>query len=100
MPSQSDLPYFIRLEGELDAFSRKEKLQVPVSRAIAEGHRCLMLDFARVRLVDAAAIGLLVDIHLFLEASGGRLQLLNVDQRLRRLLSITALAEILHLPLE
>ena len=53
--------------------------------------RRVVLDLAKVNIVDAHGLGVLLDLRQRAQAKGARLELMNVSQPLRRIFEITRL---------
>ena len=54
----------------------------------------LVLNFAKVRYVSSALLGLLVKIHKRVIEAGGHLQLCNLDGKVRRFFEMTQLVRV------
>ncbi len=54
----------------------------------------MVLNFANVRFMTSAMLGLLVRIHKNVSERGGKLELRNLDQNLHKLFEITQLTKI------
>jgi anti-anti-sigma factor len=67
-------------------------------RCMAEGRpeRRIVLDLHQVHALDAAGIGLLVDLHCRAQQSDRSLTVANPSPRVRRLLSLTSLDSLLQ----
>ena len=57
----------------------------------------LILNFANVRFMTSAFLGLLVRIHKKLCEQGGRLRLSNLDSNLRKVFEITQLTKVFEI---
>jgi anti-sigma B factor antagonist len=62
-----------------------------VRSVLQEGHDRLVLDLGRVRYVDSAGLGELVQAFSAVRNRGGAMKLLNVTKRLNDLLVVTKL---------
>jgi anti-anti-sigma factor len=72
---------------------------VQVLRLAAEmrRERVVILDLCLVRALDAAGLGLLVDLHQSLESSGRELRLSRVSARVRRSIRLVRLDRVLNM---
>ncbi|MEJ7639645.1 MAG: STAS domain-containing protein [Singulisphaera sp.] len=67
----------------------------PLSGLVEEGgHRKLLLDFAAVRFLSSAALGVLMGLRQRVEAAGGELRLCRLDPSLLELFRLTRLEEL------
>jgi anti-anti-sigma factor len=57
----------------------------------------LILDFQNVEFMSSAFLGLLVRVHKRVIEAGGRLQLYNLDPRIRKVFEITRLTKIFEI---
>jgi anti-anti-sigma factor len=73
---------------------------VDVLRFTTEMRRELIvtLDLVQVRSIDAAGIGLLVELHRCLRSSGRKLKVSRMSPRVRRMLRLVNLQKVLDLP--
>ncbi|MBN1508967.1 MAG: STAS domain-containing protein [Sedimentisphaerales bacterium] len=62
-----------------------------------DGDKRLILDFQNVEFMSSAFLGLLVKVHKRVVEAGGRLQLYNLDPRIRKVFEITRLAKIFEI---
>ena len=79
------------LEGELDLST------VHRFRAAAEGHAAtqrFVVDVAAVTFIDSTGLGALVDLATRTRRAGGSVVLAHPDQRILRLLELTALDQV------
>jgi anti-anti-sigma factor len=60
--------------------------------------QCVVLDLTQVASVDAAGLGLLVELHHSLAACGRQLKLSRVSSRVRRTIYLVKLHRVLDLP--
>jgi len=66
------------------------------ARAIIPTTKLLALDLTEVNYVDSSALGAIVGMHLSAKRAGCQLKLINLAPRVKELLSITRLAEVLE----
>lgn len=67
------------------------------STAIAQQAAGLVLDFEEIRTLDAAGIGTLLRIRQWCGSQEMSLKLINLNQRVREVLSLTALDSVMEL---
>ena len=84
----------VRCTGKLVAGQGLKNLH---STAIAQRAAGLILDFAGVETLDAAGIGTLLRIRQWCGSQGMSLKLVNVNQRVREVLALTALDAVMEL---
>ena len=67
-------------------------------RCVATGRRerHLLLDLSRVQVVDAAGLGLLVELHQWARHRGFRLTIANPSRWAHRMLALTSLDRVLN----
>ena len=66
-------------------------LKDAVRRQLDAGRRHLVLDLARVPYVDSCGLGTMVQAYVSAHRQGGSVKLMNLNQRVRQLLTITRL---------
>ncbi len=84
------------LEGRLDV-STAPDVRLALHRAVDSGAGDLVLDLARISVLDASGLGVLVGAHRRAVRAGRRLLLRNVPPHVSRLLWVTRLQRVLHL---
>jgi anti-sigma B factor antagonist len=80
-----------RIVDEEQIRELKESLEPVIEK---NEDRKLILNFADVRFMTSALLGLLVRVHKRVCESGGQLQLSNLDSNLRRVFEITQLTKV------
>lgn len=88
-------PGVVVLRGRLDVTTVADVRGV-LHAAVDDGVGDLVVDVARVDLIDATGLGVLVGTHRRAVQAGRRLVLRNVPPRLARLLARTRLHRVLH----
>jgi len=86
------------LSGRLTANRDDERLPDLVRRMVAEGARLVVLDLGNVTYMDSTCLGELIAVQMAMERCGGYLVLINVPRRVRHLLEISRLADLLIEP--
>jgi anti-anti-sigma factor len=73
-------------------------VEVEILRCMAEGRNeaCLMLDLSEVRAMDAAGLGLLVELHCRAQYRGQALKIAKASLRVRRLITLANLQSVLE----
>jgi anti-anti-sigma factor len=69
-----------------------ERVLLPVIRENQQ--KRLVLNFARVRFMSSAFLGLLVKVHKRTIEAGGHLQLYNLDPKIQKVFEITQLTRV------
>jgi anti-sigma B factor antagonist len=87
----------LHLEGALRAPVSRD-LRRRVEALLAHGRRCILLDLANVTDLDAAGLGELVRVYTLAAAPKGELWIRNSTGRIRKLLDLAGLFEILSVP--
>jgi anti-anti-sigma factor len=77
----------VTLVGDLDTLHAAELRAVPAGD--------LVLDVSGVRFLDAAGLTVLVELHARLERADARLVLVGVPRRVRRVIAITGVDQVL-----
>jgi len=69
-----------------------ERALMPVIRE--NQHKRLVLNFAKVKFMSSAFLGLLVKVHKRTLDAGGHLQLFNLDPKIQKVFEITQLVKV------
>nr|MBO2502442.1 anti-sigma factor antagonist [Thermoanaerobacterales bacterium] len=91
---RSDHGVVARLSGDLDIVTA-ERITAELAALIEAGHERVTLDVGGLGFVDSSGLGALVTVHRRAQAHDGSLVLRSVPPRVRRLLEITRLDELL-----
>jgi anti-anti-sigma factor len=94
---QDDHVSTVQLEGELRAPVGAALTQT-VEEMIVRGERRVLLDLARVEEIDAAGIGELIAAFNVMREAGGVLQVAHARARVRRVLDVAGVLNVLGLP--
>jgi anti-anti-sigma factor len=86
----------VRITGPLD-MTATQAIRTTLDTAITLNPHQLVLDLADCPMIDAAAIGLLLDIHRHLWRSGAVLTLRSPTPRLRHILRIARVDNVLRI---
>ncbi|MCW6006743.1 STAS domain-containing protein [Micromonospora sp. CPCC 205371] len=86
----------VRITGPLD-MTATQVIRTTLDNAVALNPHQLVLDLADCPMIDAAAIGLLLDIHRHLWRSGAILTLRSATPRLRHILRIARVDNVLRI---
>ena len=86
----------IRPAPELDMVSAPQ-LGAQVIDRLDRGDRHLVLDFADVRLIDSAGIGVLLSCQRRVSAAGGQMVVVNASEHVQRVFEVTGVARALTL---
>jgi anti-anti-sigma factor len=81
--------------GERLTIENVPELRDKVQDLVIRGRRSLLLDCSRIRTVDSQGIGGLVRNWVSLKTQGGRLKLLNPSLRMREILEVVGLQEVI-----
>lgn len=66
-------------------------LRDEVKKAIADGHKRIVLNLAEVNYIDSGGLGTLVALHTTAHNAGGTIKLANLTKRVGDLLQVTKL---------
>ncbi len=69
-----------------------ERALLPIIRK--SPHKRLVLNFAKVKFMSSAFLGLLVKVHKRVIEAGGHLQLFNLDPKIQKVFEITQLVKV------
>ncbi len=86
----------LELEGRLTLGEGARKLTSAIRRLVSSGERALLLDCARVPVIDSQGIKSLVWGLTSLEKRGGKLKLLRLSPRVREVLQLTRLLTVIE----
>jgi len=81
----------LSVDGDITMGDAGAHLARRVRSLAQERHGLVVLDLGRVRYVDSAGLGELIQCCVAARARGGRLELVNVTRRLHDLLVVTKL---------
>lgn len=93
MGMHSDIALFSL--GDQVCFEQIDSLRADIDRALKDSCGHLVLNCARVQLIDGSGLGFLARLHQRLAAQGGRLSLVNVPVPIMRALNRAGLLDIL-----
>lgn len=91
---RSDDAVILRLRGRLTA-DGDAPLAAAVGRLADTSVQMLVLDFRDVSYVDSTCLGELIAAYKALRARGAKLRLVNLPPRVRRLLDLSGLTDVL-----
>ena len=80
-----------QLDGRLTIGDGDVALREHIDSALADGDRKILLDLGRVRLMDSSGLGELVRAKSTSESQGATIKLLNVENKVEEVLSMTRL---------
>lgn len=86
----------LELAGRLTMGEGSEKLDEVLQALIAKGERAVVLDLARVPLIDSQGIQSLVRGVTSMANRGGKLKLLQLTPRVREVLDLTRLLTVIE----
>jgi anti-sigma B factor antagonist len=84
----------VAASGDVD-ISTSPDLREALANVLAAGNRSLVVDLSAVRFIDSTGLGVLVGAYTAVRNAGGRLALVNDHAAVLKVLSITALDEVL-----
>jgi len=83
------------LEGRLILGSATDSLSSTLQEAIAKGTRKILLNMTAVSQVDTTGISTIVRAFVSLERSGGKLAVCHLSERVRMVLDLTRLLNVI-----
>jgi anti-anti-sigma factor len=88
----------LRLEGRFATGQDSLYLHTKAEEIKNSGYAKVMVDFARVDYVDSTGIGFLIGIYTSIKKSpAGQFALVNTNRRVREVLELTRLAQIIQI---
>jgi anti-sigma B factor antagonist len=84
----------VYVKGEIDAFTAPQ-LKDKLDSIVVEGTK-LVINMEEVSYIDSTGLGVFVGVLKLTRTNGGSLQLIEVNDRVNRLLKITGLSEIMN----
>ncbi|MFQ5817580.1 MAG: STAS domain-containing protein [Terriglobia bacterium] len=93
---QVDSVSVLELSGRLTMGAGSEARDERLQSLIAGGHRALLLDCRQGSAIDTQGIKALVRSVTAVEKQGGKLKLLNVSPRMRKVLDLTRLLTVIE----
>jgi anti-anti-sigma factor len=88
----------LRLEGRFATGQDSLYLHTKAEEIKNSGYAKVMVDFARVDYVDSTGIGFLIGIYTSIKKSpAGQFALVNTSRRVREVLELTRLAQIIQI---
>ena len=82
----------IRCSGRVVS-STSDSLKAAARSAVGES-KTVVLDFTQVSYLDSSGLGMIVGLYVTAKSQGCKLKLINLNQRIRELISITRLASL------
>lgn len=82
----------LSVRGELDLAS-SPALEEQVERAVAEAQSTVIIDLRELEFMDSTGLSVLIRAHQRAQEAGHRLAIVNGSRQVRRLLSLTGVAE-------
>ena len=82
----------LELKGRMAGGEDDELLREEVEHLVDAGRLNIVLDMANVPGIDSAGLGEILHCHIKVTKKGGTLKLVNVNERLRGLLTQTRIA--------
>ena len=79
------------VEGKLALGANLDEFRTKWSDAVATGARDLVVNLARVPMVDSSGIGSLIRCHSAVTAAGGKMKLVGVGEVVRQSFKVTRL---------
>jgi len=89
--------HILDIEGRITIGEGTQRFRDAVHRVIRHGGRKVLLHLAGVTHMDSSGLGELVGAYTVVENLGGRLKLLHVPPRIRKVLVITKLATVFEI---
>ena len=81
----------LTVEGKLSIGVAVDEFRDQWSAAIADGARDIVVDLARVPIIDSSAIGSMIRCHSLVSANGGKLKLVAAHEIVRQAFKMTRL---------
>jgi|SRR6185503_5204718 anti-sigma B factor antagonist len=84
----------VAASGDVD-ISTSPDLREALGRVVAEGNRAVVVDLSAVKFIDSTGLGVLVGAFTAVRNAGGRLAVVNDHSAVIKVLTITALHDVL-----
>jgi len=84
----------VAARGDVD-ISTSPDLREALGRVVAEGNRAVVVDLSAVKFIDSTGLGVLVGAFTAVRNAGGRLAVVNDHSAVIKVLTITALHDVL-----
>jgi anti-sigma B factor antagonist len=84
----------VAVSGDVD-ISTSPDLREALAHAVAAGNRAVVVDLGDVRFIDSTGLGVLVGAFTAVRNAGGRLAVVNDHSAVLKVLTITALYDVL-----
>jgi anti-sigma B factor antagonist len=86
----------VDLEGKATFGTQGIDLRQIVGDLLERGERCILLNMAEVSYMDSSGIGDLAGSFVSVSKQGGQMKLLNLSDKIHRLLEMTGLIDIVQ----
>ena len=90
--SSEDGDPLLRVSGELDLAS-SPALEQELDRAVAQSPTLIIIDLRELEFIDSTGLSVLIRAHQRAQEGGHRLGIVNGSRQVRRLLTLTGVAE-------
>jgi anti-sigma B factor antagonist len=87
----------LAISGTMTMGNQVQKFEWDVEALIKNGHNRIVLDMSRTTYLDSSAVGILVACHGKTRESGGELRLAGITDRVKMILTMTGVDQVLHL---
>jgi anti-sigma B factor antagonist len=87
----------IECDGRIVFGEESSLLRDEVKRAIADGHKRIVLNLGEVNYIDSGGLGTLVALHIAAHNAGGTIKLANLNKRVGDLMQVTKLLTIFEI---
>jgi anti-sigma B factor antagonist len=85
------------IDGDVVGGPECEVLRTVVRNLVEEGHRNVLLNFERVRLLNSCGLGVIIGTLVTLRKAEGRLKIFGFDDRIRNTFDVIRLPLIIDL---
>lgn len=96
---EKDNTFFVKLTGEIDAYTAPKLKERLMEAAKGEGVK-MNIDLSGVSYMDSTGLGVFVGIFKLLRGNNGDMKLTGMTERLQRLFDITGLADVMDINTE
>ncbi|BBE31700.1 anti-sigma F factor antagonist [Tepiditoga spiralis] len=83
----------IKISGEIDMSNIKEVKEKILDLKLSE----MILDFKDVSYLDSSGIGMLISLHKTAQLKSGSLEIINIEEKIRKLFEMVGLDKILNI---
>ena len=82
------------IQGQITLGEGDEELKDAIDKLVADGQKRILLNLKKVSFMDSSGVGELVGCYTTVKRGGGKLKLLNLNEKVHDILQITQLISV------